>query len=65
LWGDEFPAGTVAALQKQISRLRRRLGEGSAVRHRAAGYALEIDPLAIDARRFEELVQRARGAWSQ
>jgi predicted ATPase/DNA-binding SARP family transcriptional activator len=62
LWGDSPPAGAVQALQKQISRLRRRLGDGSAVRHRAAGYALEIDPWAIDSRRFEDLLDRARVA---
>ncbi len=62
LWGDELPASAVQALQKQISRLRRRLGDASAVRHRPAGYALEIDPWVIDSRRFEDLLDRARVA---
>jgi predicted ATPase/DNA-binding SARP family transcriptional activator len=62
LWGEEVPAGAMQALQKQISRLRRRLGEHAPVRHRAAGYALEIDPDAIDCCRFEELLRRARVA---
>jgi predicted ATPase/DNA-binding SARP family transcriptional activator len=63
LWGDEPPAGAGQALQKQISRLRRRLGDGgSLVRHRPPGYALDIDPQAIDCRRFEELLRRARVA---
>jgi DNA-binding winged helix-turn-helix (wHTH) protein len=57
LWGDEPPAAAGQALQKQISRLRRRLGDGgSLVHHRPPGYALEIDPLAVDSRRFEELL---------
>jgi predicted ATPase/DNA-binding SARP family transcriptional activator len=60
LWGDELPAGASQALRKQISRLRRRLGEGSPVRHRGAGYALEIDPKAVDCRRFEGLLHGAR-----
>ena len=60
LWGDAPPAGAAAALQKHISRLRQRLGDESAVQHRAPGYALAIDPLAIDARRFEALLERAR-----
>jgi predicted ATPase/DNA-binding SARP family transcriptional activator len=61
LWGDEPPPGVGQALQKQISRLRRRLGDGgSLVRHRSPGYALEVDPLAVDSRRFEELLRRAR-----
>jgi DNA-binding SARP family transcriptional activator len=63
LWGDEPPAGAGLALQKQISRLRRRLHDGrSLVRHRPPGYALDIDPLAVDSRRFEELLRRARVA---
>ena len=28
--------------------------------HRASGYALEIDPEAIDSRRFEELLKRVK-----
>ena len=48
------------ALHKQVSRLRLRLGEGAPLRHRPAGYALEIDPSAIDSRRFEQLLDRAR-----
>jgi predicted ATPase/DNA-binding SARP family transcriptional activator len=61
LWGDRPPGGATQALQKQISRLRRRLGDGgSRVRYGPAGYALDIDPRAIDSRRFEELVRRAR-----
>ncbi len=63
LWGFEPPAGAGQALQKQISRLRRRLGDGgSLVRHRPPGYALDIDPRMIDSRRFEELLRSARVA---
>jgi predicted ATPase len=38
------------------------LGEGSPLRHQQAGYALEIDPGAIDSHRFEQLLGRARVA---
>jgi predicted ATPase/DNA-binding SARP family transcriptional activator len=63
LWGEQPPAGTEQALQKQISRLRRPLGDGgSLVRHRPPGYALDIDPRGIDFRRFEELLRGARVA---
>lgn len=63
LWEDEPPGGAEQALQKQISRLRQRLGVGgSLLRHRPPGYALSIDRLAIDARRFEDLLLRARAA---
>jgi predicted ATPase/DNA-binding SARP family transcriptional activator len=60
LWGDHPPAGAPQALQKQISRLRHRLGGATVLRHRPAGYALEIEPHAVDAHRFETLVERAR-----
>jgi predicted ATPase/DNA-binding SARP family transcriptional activator len=60
LWGDAQPGGAVQALQKHISRLRRRLGEGSPLHHRGAGYTLDVDPLVLDSRRFEDLLQRAR-----
>ena len=63
LWGQQPPGGAMQALQKQISRLRRRLGgAGSLVQHRAPGYVLDIDPAAIDSRRFEDLLRRARSA---
>jgi predicted ATPase/DNA-binding SARP family transcriptional activator len=60
LWADHPPAGAGQALQKQISRLRHRLGGASGLRHRPAGYALEIDPRAVDIHRFEDLLRRAR-----
>lgn len=63
LWGEQPPAGVIQALQKQISRLRHRLGShGLPVRHRPAGYSVDVDPGMIDSRRFEELLQRARVA---
>ena len=62
LWGEAYSAGGPQALQKHVSRLRQRLGQESPLHHRAPGYALEIDPLAIDARRFEGLLERARAA---
>jgi predicted ATPase/DNA-binding SARP family transcriptional activator len=62
LWGDAPSVGGAQALQKHISRLRQRLGTEAPLNHRVPGYALEIDPLAIDSRRFELLLQRARAA---
>jgi predicted ATPase/DNA-binding SARP family transcriptional activator len=63
LWGERHPAGVMQALQKQISRLRVRLDAAQlSVRYRPAGYSLDIDPGAIDCRRFEELLGRARVA---
>jgi predicted ATPase/DNA-binding SARP family transcriptional activator len=61
VWGEESPAGAEQALQHQISRLRRRLGNAELpVRHGPAGYALDIDPRTIDLHRFEDLLYRAR-----
>jgi predicted ATPase/DNA-binding SARP family transcriptional activator len=62
VWADEPPGGPVHALQKQVSRLRQRLGDAAPVRRGAVGYALGVDGDAIDARRFEKLLQRARAA---
>jgi predicted ATPase/DNA-binding SARP family transcriptional activator len=62
LWSGEPPTGGAQALQKQVSRLRQRLGNDAPLHHRVPGYALEIDPVVIDSRRFERLLQRARVA---
>ncbi|HEX5622059.1 MAG TPA: BTAD domain-containing putative transcriptional regulator [Solirubrobacteraceae bacterium] len=65
LWADDPPGDGVQALQKQVSRLRRRLGPSAPLNRGATGYALGIDPDAIDSHRFEELLRRARVALSQ
>jgi predicted ATPase/DNA-binding SARP family transcriptional activator len=62
LWSGERSAGSLQALQKQVSRLRRRLGEQAPLLHRPAGYVLDIEASAIDARRFEELLEDGRMA---
>jgi DNA-binding SARP family transcriptional activator len=60
VWADQPPGDGVQALQKQVSRLRRRLGPEVPVRHGAFGYELDIEEDAIDAHRFEHLLGRAR-----
>jgi predicted ATPase/DNA-binding SARP family transcriptional activator len=60
VWGQDVPDGREQALQKQVSRMRARLGEWLPVRRRAAGYALEIERDAIDSRRFEAMLASAR-----
>jgi predicted ATPase/DNA-binding SARP family transcriptional activator len=65
LWADAPPGDGVQALQKQVSRLRRRLGPAIPLERGAVGYALNIDQDAIDAYRFEELLRRARVALEQ
>src|SRR3954471_21417434 len=57
LWGDAPPAGATDAVHEQIEGLCRR----SPGRQGPAGYALELAPEAIDSRRFERLLERARG----
>jgi DNA-binding SARP family transcriptional activator len=67
LWGSDLPANPSNALQVVVSRLRRAL-EGAPALHRPGallvtrkpGYVLEVDPEALDARRFERLVEEAR-----
>ncbi|CAL9338815.1 hypothetical protein SUDANB121_00235 [Nocardiopsis dassonvillei] len=65
LWGDQPPARPAAVLQARVSQLRGALeraepGGRALVRHRPPGYLLHGADL--DADRFEELLDRARGA---
>ncbi|WP_459549187.1 BTAD domain-containing putative transcriptional regulator [Nocardia sp. X0981] len=59
IWGERPPADAVNALQALVSRLRRLLPDG-ALDGQAGGYRLVVDPHAIDAVRFEQLIGRAR-----
>ncbi|MFL1381631.1 BTAD domain-containing putative transcriptional regulator [Nocardiopsis protaetiae] len=65
LWGDRPPARPAAVLQARVSQLRGALeraepGGRALVRHRAPGYLLHGAGLDLD--RFEDLLDRARGA---
>src|SRR5438132_11025581 len=60
VWGGSPPAGAVTTLQVYLSQLRKALaGTAATIETRRPGYVLVIDPAAIDARRFDDLVQRA------
>ena len=64
LWGDDQPRNPANALQIQISYLRKTLSSGSAsarqpIVTRPGGYALDIEPDALDAVRFERLLAGA------
>ncbi|GAA4419107.1 BTAD domain-containing putative transcriptional regulator [Georgenia halophila] len=61
VWGEHPPADASNALQRLASRLRKLLPVG-VVESRAGGYRLRVEPDAVDARRFEHLVGRARDA---
>ena len=62
LWGDDQPADPAAVLQSNISRLRKLLHPDARIVARPPGYALEIDPLGVDAWRFEAHYAAARAA---
>ena len=59
LWSGEPPPTAEAVVQNGIAHLRRVLGRET-IETRAPGYALLVDPGAIDAHRFERLVRDAR-----
>jgi predicted ATPase/DNA-binding SARP family transcriptional activator len=55
VWAGEPPATAAKTLQKYVVQLRRVLG-ADAVRTTGGGYALDVEPDDIDARRFERLL---------
>jgi DNA-binding SARP family transcriptional activator len=59
LWGDDLPAAPRNAVQHHVARLRAALGQETIVAS-PDGYALT--DAAVDALRFEELLQEARSA---
>jgi DNA-binding SARP family transcriptional activator len=61
LWGESPPPTAATSLQNAVSQLRKALG-ADVVETRAPGYALNADKDAVDARRFERLVNEARTA---
>lgn len=63
LWAGRPPEDAYAALQVQVSRLRRALAGGAerrvTVESRKPGYLLRVDPGCLDSARFEQLVKGA------
>ena len=59
LWDEQPPATAVKTVQVYVSQLRKALGE-KAIETRAGGYLVRIDPGALDADRFEDLLERGR-----
>ncbi|MBC7300762.1 MAG: AfsR/SARP family transcriptional regulator, partial [Nocardia sp.] len=61
IWDERPPADAANALQALVSRLRRALPAG-AIEVQPTGYRLIVEPHAVDAVRFEQLIDQARGA---
>jgi len=62
LWQESPPTGARHALEAHVSRLRGALGDAPALVAQPPGYALEVEPDALDVVRFERLLAEARGA---
>jgi DNA-binding SARP family transcriptional activator len=63
LWGETMPTSATKMVHLYISRLRKALereGVANVILTRPGGYVLELEPRALDLKRFEQLVQEAR-----
>ncbi|WP_433524372.1 BTAD domain-containing putative transcriptional regulator [Nocardia pseudovaccinii] len=60
IWGEQPPSDAANALQALVSRLRRVVPDGS-LDVQAGGYRLTVRSDAVDAVRFEQLLDQARG----
>ncbi|MEV0546417.1 BTAD domain-containing putative transcriptional regulator [Nocardia salmonicida] len=60
IWGEQPPADAANSLQALVSRLRKLLPAGS-LDGQPGGYRLTVRPGAVDAVRFEQLLEQARG----
>jgi predicted ATPase/DNA-binding SARP family transcriptional activator len=58
LWGEDLPEDVAGAVQTHVSRARRALDLDDLATH-AGGYALEVEPGALDSERFESLMGAA------
>ncbi|MDX8141647.1 BTAD domain-containing putative transcriptional regulator [Lentzea sp. BCCO 10_0061] len=61
VWADRLPYKARQVASNYVSRLRQVLAGDVAIARRGGGYALEVDPEAVDLHRFHRLVQQARG----
>jgi len=62
LWADRAPGTAAHSLDVQVSRLRKAFEPDEILTTGGGGYVLEIDPDAIDVRRFERLLEEGRRA---
>ncbi|MCP9965499.1 winged helix-turn-helix domain-containing protein [Actinomadura madurae] len=59
LYGEAPPSGAANALQSQVSRLRRGLGDAGLVEGLPAGYRIAVAREDVDVHRFQRLAQDA------
>ena len=59
IWAGEPPEGAGTTIRSYVSRLRSALGDSAPISNNASGYAIQSDPEATDAVRFERLVNAA------
>lgn len=68
IWGDDPPAEARNIVYSHVSRIRRLLGqadsenEAARISRRSTGYALEVNPDAVDLHRFVRLVECGKDA---
>jgi predicted ATPase/DNA-binding SARP family transcriptional activator len=62
LWGETPPPSAAKVLRIYVSQLRKVLPSTARLHTRAAGYELELEPGALDAARFERLLDEGRAA---
>ncbi|HET8968605.1 MAG TPA: BTAD domain-containing putative transcriptional regulator [Gaiellaceae bacterium] len=62
VWDGTAPASARKLVQVYVSQLRKTLPSGCAITTRGSAYAIELAPDALDARRFQRLVDEARDA---
>jgi DNA-binding SARP family transcriptional activator len=60
LWGEDSPEHAADALRVNVSRLRKAIPP-DVLTTRSPGYVVQIEPDALDLRRFERLVEEGKG----
>jgi DNA-binding SARP family transcriptional activator/tetratricopeptide (TPR) repeat protein/DNA-binding XRE family transcriptional regulator len=63
LWPDEPPRTCLQLVHTYVGQVRRLLGP-DAIRRRAGGYVLDLEPDQLDLAEFDRSAEQARAAWS-
>lgn len=62
LYAGRAPVTAATQVHRQISELRKTLGEDARIETRSPGYAIRVAPEQLDLKRFEQLTEEAAGA---